>query len=60
MGRKTKEQRKQEALEYLAEHTKYEYKEERDWSLDHKWLEKHKYIEPYYAERAIEIALGEN
>lgn len=60
MGRKTKKQRKQEALKYIEEHTKSEYKEERDWSLDHKYMVKHEFVDPYYARRAIEIALGEN
>lgn len=55
---KKQEENRNKVIEYFESHIKMEYKEERDWSLDHKWLEKYEIIEKYYAIRAIDIALG--
>lgn len=52
------EKNRQAAIDYINKHTKTEYKEERDWTLDHKWMEKYENVDRYYALRAIDIALG--
>lgn len=55
---KKQEENRQKAINYLNNHVKVTYKEERDWTLDHKWMEKYENVDIYYAKEAIDIALG--
>lgn len=58
MQRKTKEQRMQEALDYIESHTKTEYRHETDWTLDHKYTVECKTVDVWDARKAVRIALG--
>lgn len=52
------EERRRKAIDYIDKHLKTEYKEERDWCLDHRWLTKNENVDRWDAIKAIDIALG--